>query len=98
MTKKSELSLMWQMKREAERDFNKFIKYVAELEKENKELQGTLEHRDSILSVMWDLVRTTITTDEDIIKMIKAVVDVECWAPISKKEEKLVEKFWNREF
>jgi len=39
MTKKSELSLMWQMKREAERDFNKFIKYVAELEKENKELK-----------------------------------------------------------
>lgn len=33
------LSLMWQMKREAERDFNKFIKYVAGLEKENKELK-----------------------------------------------------------
>ena len=42
MTKKSELSLMWQMKREAERDFHKFIKYVAELEKENKELKEEL--------------------------------------------------------
>ena len=39
MTKKSELSLMWQMKIEAERDFHKFIKYVAELEKENEELK-----------------------------------------------------------
>jgi septal ring factor EnvC (AmiA/AmiB activator) len=30
------------MKREAERDFHKFIKYVAELEKENKELKDKL--------------------------------------------------------
>lgn len=63
-----------------------------------EKIQKTLEHRDSVLSVMWDLVRTTITTDKDIIEMIKAVIDVECWAPISKKDEKLVEKFWNREF
>ena len=33
---------MWQMKREAERDFNKFIKYVAELEEENKKLKEEL--------------------------------------------------------
>ena len=43
MTNKSELSLMWQMKREAERDFHKFIKYVAELEKENEELKNDLK-------------------------------------------------------
>ena len=34
---------MWQMKREAERDFNKFIKYVEELEKENKELKEKID-------------------------------------------------------
>lgn len=37
---------IWEMKREAERDFHKFIKYVAELEKENKELKKKLEEAD----------------------------------------------------
>lgn len=46
--KKSELSLMWQMKREAERDFHKFIKYVAELEEENKKLKEERDELDRI--------------------------------------------------
>jgi hypothetical protein len=58
---------------------------LEELKRENRKLkiklkenQRTLEHRDSVLSIMYDLVRTTITADEDIIKMIEAVIDVEC--------------------
>jgi hypothetical protein len=47
---------------------------------------------------MYDLVRTTITADEDIIKMIEAVIDVECWLDISKEQKKLVKAFYNREF
>lgn len=63
-----------------------------------EKIQKTLEHRDSVLSVMWDLVRTTITTDKDIIEMIKAVIDCEVWRELTDKQKKLVDKFWNREF
>lgn len=98
MTKKSELSLMWQMKREAERDFHKFIKYVAELEKENKENKETLEHRDSVLSIMYDLVRSENSINEYIIEMIKAVIDEEVWAELTKRQRELVKAFWDREF
>ena len=37
--KMGKLSMIWQMKKEAERDFTKFVKYVAELEEENKTLK-----------------------------------------------------------
>lgn len=86
--------------------WDKIIKdTLEELKRENRKLkiklkenQRTLEHRDSVLSIMYDLVRTTITADEDIIKMIEAVIDVECWLDISKEQKKLVKAFYNREF
>ena len=35
--------MIWQMKKEAERDFTKFVKYVAELEEENRNLKERIE-------------------------------------------------------
>ena len=98
MTKKSELSLMWQMKREAERDFNKFIKYVAELEKENKELKRDLEHRDTILSIMYDLVRDWYIDADSKLVIIKAVVDIEVGADVTEFQTQLAEMFYHRGF
>lgn len=86
--------------------WDKIIKdTLEELKRENRKLkielkenERTLEHRDSVLSIMWDLVRTQMSTDADIVKMIEAVIDVECWAHLSKEKEKLVKAFYNREF
>jgi len=64
---------------------------------ENKELQNTLQHRDSVLSIMYDLVRSEVP-DWYKIEIIKAVINVECWSDNTEKDKKLVEKFWNREF
>ena len=41
------LSMIWQMKKEAERDFTKFVKYVAELEEENKKLKERIEELET---------------------------------------------------
>ena len=38
------LSMIWQMKKEAERDFTKFVKYVAELEEENRKLKEEIDN------------------------------------------------------
>ena len=46
------LSMIWQMKKEAERDFTKFVKYVAELEEENRKLKEEIDnwlHRETDL-------------------------------------------------
>jgi hypothetical protein len=57
---------------------------LEELKRENRKLkielkenQETLEHRDSILSIMYDLVRSENSIYEYIIEMIKAVIDEE---------------------
>ena len=42
------LSMIWQMKKEAERDFTKFIKYVKELEEENKKLKSEIENMKKV--------------------------------------------------
>lgn len=63
MTKKSELSLMWQMKREAERDFNRFIKYVEGLEKENKLLKAELFEIKRNTSYNWVRDELEITSN-----------------------------------
>lgn len=39
----SELSMIWQMKKEAERDFNKFVKDYKRLEEENRKLKSREE-------------------------------------------------------
>lgn len=64
---------------------------------ENKELQNTLQHRDSVLSIMYDLVRSEVP-DWYKIEMIKDVIDCEVWRELTDKQKKLVDKFWNREF
>ena len=76
------------------------------LEKENKslelELRDTerdLEHRDTILSIMYDLVRSKEVTDERKIRIIKKVIDVESWAEWTyKRKDEDVENFFKRIF
>lgn len=68
------------------------------LSMEMTDTQRTLEHRDSILSIMYDLVRSENSIYEYIIEMIKAVIDEEVWAELTKRQRKLVKAFWNREF
>lgn len=68
------------------------------LSMEMTEMQRTLEHRDSILSIMYDLVRSENSIYEYIIEMIKAVIDEEVWAELTERQRKLVKAFWNREF
>lgn len=65
---------------------------------EMTDMQRTLEHRDSILSIMYDLVRSENSINEYIIEMIKAVIDEEVWAELTKRQRELVKAFWNREF
>ena len=49
------------------------------MNKEKKtELERTLEHRDSILSIIYDLVRSCNVKNRIKLLMIKAVIDVEC--------------------
>jgi len=71
---------------------------VNRLKDELEETKETLWHRDSILSIMYDLVRCSYIDYKNIIEMIQAVVDAEVWADTTKKQQKLVQKFWNREF
>ena len=71
---------------------------VNRLKDELEETKDTLWHRDSILSIMYDLVRCSYIDYKNIIEMIQAVVDAEVWADTTKKQQKLVQKFWNREF
>ena len=68
------------------------------LSMEMTDMQRTLEHRDSILSIMYDLVRSENSINEYIIEMIKAVIDEEVWAELTKRQRELVKAFWNREF
>ena len=70
---------------------------VNRLKDELEEAKETLWHRDSVLSIMYDLVRSEVP-DWYKIEIIKAVINVECWSDNTEKDKKLVEKFWNREF
>lgn len=71
---------------------------VNRLKDELEETKETLWHRDSVLSIMYDLVRCSYIDYKNIIEMIQAVVDTEVWVDITQKQQKLVQKFWNREF
>jgi len=71
---------------------------VNRLKDELEETKETLWHRDSVLSIMYDLVRCSYIDYKNIIEMIQAVVDTEVWADTTQKQQKLVQKFWNREF
>ena len=70
---------------------------VNRLKDELEETKETLWHRDSVLSIMYDLIRSDLT-DSFILEMIEAVVDVEVWKDLSEKQQELVKRFWNREF
>lgn len=56
---------------------------------ENKELQNTLQHRDSVLSIMYDLVRSEVP-DWYKIEMIKDVIDCE----VRRLEQTIVQTNW----
>lgn len=71
---------------------------VNRLKNELEETKETLWHRDSVLSIMYDLIRDEDLMYDYIIEMIKAVIDCEVWRELTDKQKKLVEKFWNREF
>lgn len=47
------------------------------LKEELREERETLAHRDTILSIMYDLVRNKEVTDERKIRIIRKVIDVE---------------------
>ena len=88
-----------QMLIEALRDLlNEQYDKVNRLKDELEETKETLWHRDSVLSIMYDLVRCSYIDYKNIIEMIQAVVDTEVWADTTQKQQKLVQKFWNREF
>lgn len=69
-----------------------------ELKAENKELKRDLEHRDTILSIMYDLVRCKYIGFETRLEIIKAVVDLETGATIQGWQKKLVDMFYHRDF
>lgn len=63
---------------------------------EMTELKETLEHRDSVLSIMYDLVRCDYIKPKLKLDIIKAVIDDECWNfdDLTEKEKKLWNYFW----
>jgi chromosome segregation ATPase len=68
------------------------------LKEELKELEETLEHRDSVLSIMYDLLRSDLSDYEQLC-MIDVVIDVEVWNdPQNKLREELLDRFWKRDF
>ena len=78
---------------------------ILKLEEENKklnsdleEIKNTLEHRDSVLSIMYDLLRSDLGDYEQLC-MIDVVIDVEVWnEPQNKLREELLDRFWKRDF
>lgn len=77
---------------------DKLQQHLLMLSMEMTDMQRTLEHRDSVLSIMYDLVRSEDLIYDYIIEMIKAVIDCEVWRELTDRQKKLVDKFWNREF
>ncbi len=72
-----------------------------DLKKENEELQNTLEHRDSFFSIMRDVLENEKFKFDfyELREILYCVVHEECWDyDLSKKELKVVKKFWNREY
>lgn len=77
----------------------KYIRENKKLNKELKEVERDLEHRDTILSVMYDLVRSEEVSDKRKLLIIKKVIDVESWAERTyKRKDKDVENFFRRIF
>ena len=85
---------------------NEQYKLVAELREENKKLkeelketEDTLFHRDGVLSIMYDLVRSG-RDEYDIVTMISSVIDDECWNydELNEIQKENVKRFWNRDF
>ena len=71
---------------------------IQDLQARIKELEETLEHRDSVLSIMYDLLRSDLS-DYEQLSMIDVVIDVEVWnEPQNKLREELLDRFWKRDF
>lgn len=84
-------------------DISKRIDKIHNLQDTNKrqqkqieELKETLEHRDSVLSIMYDLVRCDYIKPKLKLDIIKAVIDDECWNfdDLTEKEKELWNYFW----
>ena len=70
-------------------------------EKKKTDLERTLEHRDVILSIIYDLVRNCNVKNRIKLLMIKAVIDVEVWKDIKEltpMEKEMFDRFWKRDF
>lgn len=68
------------------------------LRAENKELKRDLEHRDTILSIMYDLVRDWYIDAASKLVIIKAVVDIEAGEEVTEFQTQLAEMFYHRGF
>jgi DNA gyrase/topoisomerase IV subunit A len=99
---------MWELEEENKK-LNEKVRFLEECldrkeklnekyRKEIEELKETLEHRDSVLSIMYDLLRSDLGDYEQLC-MIDVVIDVEVWnEPQNKLREELLDRFWKRDF
>ncbi len=72
-----------------------------DIDTENRNLKRTLEHRDTVLSIMYDLVRNCNMKTRIKLLMIKSVIDVEVWKDIKEltpMEKVMFDRFWERDF
>ena len=74
------------------------VRYVNELEKENKKLKETLEHRDSFFSIMRDVLANEDIPSFLLEDILRVVVKWECWVELSDEDKQIYDKFWNREY
>lgn len=70
---------------------------IEEVEKEIQETQKTLDHRDTVLSIMYDLVRNNSVPDDRKIRIIKKITSVEAWDDFYEKDEDVI-NFYKRIF
>lgn len=72
---------------------------IKDLQKEIKELESDLEHRDSFFSIMRDVLANETITNSEIATILYCVIHYECWdTDMSKKEVEIAEKFWFRDY
>ena len=88
----------WSLKKDCENKIEQQKIALKSMENQIRKLKETLEHRDSILSIMYDLLRSNLG-DYEQLSMIDVVIDVEVWnEPQNKLREELLDRFWKRDF
>lgn len=71
--------------------------HYEQLEKEMQETQKTLDHRDTVLSIMYDLVRDNSIPDDRKIRIIMKITSVEAGDDFYEKDEDVI-NFYKRIF